>query len=380
MSHTLLLSLALASALALAPAPACAPGECCIGSLFGHDLSYCLVPGDPGTRGLGGYTLPGTRPPTVLARPNTRPNARWWWDKADEFTLNILNLNVWDIGEAVDERMVAIQELLKKSEYDVVLVQEAWYNTHYHLLASAFPYASSYGHNGSTFCPSVTRDEAYSFQLRPIDCLGLTVLSRWPIVHQEMVLFKRRIPWYAGIEAFKELVVQRGAMLSTLEVRKEVAGVVRELRVAVVNTHLATWYSATEEKWSGVREAQADEVLTLAEAAATTADLVLVGVDLNSSPSSAVFSKMVGAGLLDPLVELEGERSTEERFDTYGHSANTWTAAEDGLRIDYLLYKGTSAESLAVRALMYQTLDRKADNDSISDHMGVECQLTVTFN
>ena len=36
--------------------------------------------------------------------------------------------------------------------------------------------------------------------------------------------------------------------------RKVVRGEVKEVKVGVVNTHLATWYSETEEKWSQVRE------------------------------------------------------------------------------------------------------------------------------
>ena len=34
---------------------------------------------------------------------------------------------------------------------------------------------------------------------------------------------------------------------------KVVMGEVKEVEVGVVNTHLATWYSDTEERWSQVR-------------------------------------------------------------------------------------------------------------------------------
>ena len=34
---------------------------------------------------------------------------------------------------------------------------------------------------------------------------------------------------------------------------KVVMGEVKEVEVGVVNTHLATWYSDTEEKWSQVK-------------------------------------------------------------------------------------------------------------------------------
>ena len=38
-----------------------------------------------------------------------------------------------------------------------------------------------------------------------------------------------------------------------MKVSKVVMGEVKEVEVGVVNTHLATWYSDTEERWSQVR-------------------------------------------------------------------------------------------------------------------------------
>ena len=39
---------------------------------------------------------------------------------------------------------------------------------------------------------------------------------------------------------------------SPLKVSKLVVGEVKEVEVGIVNTHLATWYSETEAKWSQV--------------------------------------------------------------------------------------------------------------------------------
>ena len=38
-----------------------------------------------------------------------------------------------------------------------------------------------------------------------------------------------------------------------MKVSKVVMGEVKEVEVGVVNTHLATWYSDTEARWSQVR-------------------------------------------------------------------------------------------------------------------------------
>ena len=94
------------------------------------------------------------------------------------------------------------------------------------------------------------------------------------------MLFAERIPWFHSNESVPEIAVQRGAFAATLKVAtsqfcpefwtvllssslllrnnspskvsKLVLGEVKEVEVGVVNTHLATWYSETEAKWSQV--------------------------------------------------------------------------------------------------------------------------------
>ena len=71
--------------------------------------------------------------------------------RAGSFDLKILNLNVWGLklADLKNERMPAIAKMLENSDYDVVLVQEAWYNVDYHLLAATFPHVTNYGTPGS---------------------------------------------------------------------------------------------------------------------------------------------------------------------------------------------------------------------------------------
>ena len=64
------------------------------------------------------------------------------------FDLKIFNMNVWGVKTAEQKRMAAIAKMLRKSNYDAVLVQEAWYNVDYHLLAKTFPYVTNYGTPG----------------------------------------------------------------------------------------------------------------------------------------------------------------------------------------------------------------------------------------
>ena len=69
---------------------------------------------------------------------------------ANRFSLRILNMNVWGMpftagSASLDVRVAALKTLMENNNYDIVLIQEAWLYGQYRTLASAFPYASSYG-------------------------------------------------------------------------------------------------------------------------------------------------------------------------------------------------------------------------------------------
>ena len=102
----------------------------------------------------GHYNLPSLPPPWIL--PNWEPKHPRQekpepLGRVGSFDLNILNLNVWGLGLAnrKNERMPAIAEMLMQSDYDVVLVQEAWYNADYRILARTFPHVTFYGTPGT---------------------------------------------------------------------------------------------------------------------------------------------------------------------------------------------------------------------------------------
>ena len=126
-----------------------------------------------------------------------------------------------------------------------------------------------------------------------------------------------------------------------------------------------------------VREAQAEQVLDLARTVSKKVDLLIVGGDLNSSPDSKVYSKFLGEGLTDPQIELGNSR--KPRFHTWGHERNTWTSEEDGYRIDYLFYKPLGNRLSNVRTSMFGIQDAKTEGMSLSDHMGVQATLQISF-
>ena len=127
-----------------------------------------------------------------------------------------------------------------------------------------------------------------------------------------------------------------------------------------------------------MREDQAEQALDLARTIANKVDILIVGGDLNSSPASRVYSKFLGDGFKDTQIELK--KSEDSRFHTWGHEKNTWTSDEAGYRIDFLFYKPIGNGLSNVRTSMFRILDAQVQGMSLSDHMGVESNLRITFN
>ena len=307
------------------------------------------------------------------------------FERSNTFTLRVLTINVWGFKAWAEEkqvRMSAIADFINKTEYDVVLIQEAWYNKDYQILKDTLPYSSFYGALGSLLCPPSRNNQSFYTQLLPLDCHGLMILSNHKILNMENIFFKDRIP------KLRESFVMRGALDVTLNVSKVVAGETKTLKVSAINTHLATWYSDSEELWTSVREKQADDVLTLIAAQMKHSDLVILAGDLNSTPKSSVYKKFISAGLTDTLVDLKSESAnTAPKYVTYGHDNNTWTGPGSGEfksqdRLDYILF--THGNGIEAKASVNRTVDAKTGLDgemfSLSDHMPVEANIRITFN
>ena len=111
-----------------APGYLCPLDSCCNTTWDGQPLAYCRSHS-------GSISFPETSPPKILNIPNTQPvTPKQILQSSGTFTLRMLNLNVWGLkfeSETVAVRMEAIKTLLKNSLYDLVLVQEAWYNEDY---------------------------------------------------------------------------------------------------------------------------------------------------------------------------------------------------------------------------------------------------------
>ena len=119
-------------------------------------------------------------------------------------------------------------------------------------------------------------------------------------------------------------------------------------------------------------------------------DLVIIGGDLNSTPSSAVYS--VFQSLTDTLLDHLGQASlAAPEHATWGQTSNTFTGSggrqEDGHveRIDYILYRVRTTNPVkSAETVHYQTVKQfahKSDGTkvSLSDHDWVEATIKLNF-
>ena len=106
----------------------CPLESCCNTTLMGLPLMYCRDTS-------GSYSLSHLAPPQVINIANARPPLpKELLESSEIFTLSMLDLNVLGVrfqSETVAVRMEGVKRLLEISLYDLVLVQEAWYNEDY---------------------------------------------------------------------------------------------------------------------------------------------------------------------------------------------------------------------------------------------------------
>ena len=157
------------------------------------------------------------------------------------FDLNVISINIWafnwPMSEEKDERMDALIKYLENSDHDIVFLQEVWMQSDFQKIKKAFPYSSYYGSPGSKFCPQIRNDQALYLQLSALDCNGLAIMSRHPILHTMTVSFDDRIQ-----DQLNERLAQRAFAAATVTVSKIVNGVTMNVKVSAVDSHLTTWY------------------------------------------------------------------------------------------------------------------------------------------
>ena len=125
-------------------------------------------------------------------------------------------------------------------------------------------------------------------------------------------------------------------------------------------------------------------------------DIQILGGDLNSYPDSPVYQlpRQNGRLMTDSLkgylsdAGLPASNSNKAEYNSWGHSANTWTEdPKEGCRIDYIWFaltgrsRATGSLSLAVPSYLNRNprMDGTwANSPSLSDHNAIDVTFRVT--
>ncbi|KAH9279989.1 putative neutral sphingomyelinase [Echinococcus granulosus] len=248
--------------------------------------------------------------------------------------IKILTLNCWGIfikGMTVqkDVRVDAICELLRKSDCDIIFLQEVWLQSDFEKIRASL---------GSIY-PHCVKFHAHLFGS------GLCIFCRWPLVSFMALPFSingyphyiHQADWVAGkAMGYASTITPSGFRLNLYN----------------AHTHARHYLNHDDDPVEGHRLVQAIEMMEFIRASAASSDAIFIGGDLNLEPYTTALrllkrSLHLKDAWLDqtarrPVVsveEMELEGATCERGDCpYAHKK--WTASTgNGLRLDYIFYR-----------------------------------------
>ncbi|XP_069797574.1 sphingomyelin phosphodiesterase 2 [Narcine bancroftii] len=271
----------------------------------------------------------------------------------------VFTLNCWGIrylSKHCRERYEMIVQLLSEEKYDVVLLQEVWSEQDYHFLRSKLTSAQPYsvyfrsGAIGSGLCVfsrcRITESFLYRFSLNGYP---------YKLHHGD---------WFGG---------------------KSVGLVILKLQGIIVHvyvTHLHAEYCREKDDYLPHRLLQAWELGQFIRHTSKTADVTILGGDLNMHPSD-LGNRLLQCytGMKDSFVETEKFEGSEEGctlqsqncFATVGDSLSF----PSGIRIDYVLYKGSRGFPVKCEHLMTTSGTAPGKSIPYSDHEAVCATLSV---
>ena len=230
---------------------------------------------------------------------------------------------------AGSDNMVAVAELVRNTEADLVLLQEVDQGTR---------------RSGNVDQPAVLAART-GFHVAFGSALdydggkyGVAILSRWPILRDTLI----HLPVTPAQQRAGGSHEPRGALRATVAGPKGV--------ITVINTHLDP---SGDDRW---RRQEADSIASLVAQARRTNQLVIAGGDFNSTPESAVQRALRGSGLRDSWMEC----ASGDGF--------SYPADRPAKRIDYLFLTGE------IRCSSARVIDTPS-----SDHRPVLVELSLAL-
>ncbi|XP_048840680.1 sphingomyelin phosphodiesterase 2a [Brienomyrus brachyistius] len=237
--------------------------------------------------------------------------------------LHVFSLNCWGIRYRslhCTERYDMIADLLAREGHDIVLLQEVWSEKDFLFLKKRLACCHPYSHY---------------FKSGVIGS-GLAVLSKHSI--KDSLLFRYSLNGYPYMLHHGDWFGGKAVGLVVMNIQGWTAH--------VYVTHLHAEYYREQDTYLPHRVVQAWELQQFVRHTSCGADLVILGGDLNMHPQDLGTRLLrTYTGLRDCFVETDGFDGCEEGFTLIADNPFTdrkeLLPFEKGIRIDYILFKGS---------------------------------------
>lgn len=247
---------------------------------------------------------------------------------ADRASVRVFSLNCWGIrylSKHCSQRYQMIGEMLCKEQHDIVLLQEVWSEKDFLYLRMKL--ASTHPHS-------------HYFKSGVIGS-GLAIFSKHRI--HDTFLYRYSLNGYPYMAHHGDWFGGKAVGMAIVNL----AGLTANIYV----THLHAEYSRERDSYLSHRVVQAWELQQFIRHTSTGADVVIVGGDLNMHPQDLGCRLLMSyTGLRDSYVETAKFDGCENGMtliaDNLFINKKELIPFEKGIRIDYILFKGSSNTSV----------------------------------
>ncbi|XP_030586150.1 sphingomyelin phosphodiesterase 2 [Archocentrus centrarchus] len=277
----------------------------------------------------------------------------------ESISVRVFSLNCWGIrylSKYCPERYAMIGEMLAKEEYDIVLLQEVWSEKDYLYLKKKL--ASCHPHS-------------HYFKSGVIGS-GLAIFSKHRI--HDTFLYRYSLNGYPYMAHHGDWFGGKAVGMAVLNLGS--------LTVNVYVTHLHAEYCREKDSYLPHRIVQAWELQQFIRHTSAGADVVIVGGDLNMHPQD-LGNRLLRAytGLRDSYVETAKFDGCENGMtliaDNPFISKKELVPFEKGIRIDYILFKGSSETDIYCDSMSTTKGSVPDRSFPYSDHEALTAELRL---
>ncbi|GFN77901.1 neutral sphingomyelinase [Plakobranchus ocellatus] len=277
--------------------------------------------------------------------------------------LKVMTLNCWGLPFPVicknrQERIRALGEYLYNASYDIVVLEEIWVKSDFHLLREKLQKKLPFSHYfysgaiGSGICVFskhlITETMYYSFHLNG---------------HPHKVFHG---DWFGG----------KGVGMCSLYIEG--------LDINLYCTHFHAEYNPGQDEYEAHRLAQAIELCQFVRRTSSNCDMVIVAGDFNITPSQLGYKVITQYGNLQDVWKDENNQADEDTSGTCDVPGNIYTDPKNlirrphGVRIDYIMYYAKEYCDICVSDLQIGIGKVPKTDINYSDHEAVIARLSIT--